>query len=253
MSEDRMLAARFAELSGDLLSVPDEAVTFDRVARKAVEVIPGCSMAGVTLRRRRGGPRTVASTDQVVNQLDALQEALGRGPCLDPAFDRHNYVVVDLDGNGGYGEWSRAATELGVHASMAVRLHTDSETLGALTLHARRPGTFDRESVDIALIFATHATEALSKARMITGLQVALESRHLIGMAQGVLAVRYGISYERAFDTLHRYSNQNNVKLRTVAQLVVDLQALPGGEEPAEPDAGPDARPGQAPVVRSDS
>ena len=76
----------------------------------------------------------------------------------------------------------------------------------------------------------------MSNARLVTGLQGALESRHLIGIAQGVLAMRYGISYERAFDVLHRYSNDTNTKLRDVAAQVLDERDLP--------NAGPDDKDG---------
>ena len=225
------MAAQFAEISGDLLGHPDEAVTFERVARRAVETIPECSMAGIMLRTRRGRVQTVAATHDIVERLDALQQALGEGPCLDAAFDRENCVVEDTANDGRYPGWSRGAHELGVHSSMAIRLHTETETLGALNLYADRSGAFDGETYDLALIFASHATQAMSKARLVSGLQSALESRHLIGMAQGVLAVRYGLSYERAFDALHRFSNDNNVKLRTVAERVVELRALPGDDQ----------------------
>ena len=79
----------------------------------------------------------------------------------------------------------------------------------------------------IALIFAAHATDTMGKARLIEGLQAALESRHAIGIAQGVLALRYGITYEQAFDVLRRYSNQSNTKLRAVAAQVLEARDLP--------------------------
>ncbi len=53
MSAARTLAAQFAELSGDLLDDPDETITFDRVVHRAVETVPGCTMAGIMLRVRR--------------------------------------------------------------------------------------------------------------------------------------------------------------------------------------------------------
>jgi hypothetical protein len=110
---------------------------------------------------------------------------------------------------------------------MAIRLHTDTHTLGALNLYSDEPGNFSGEAGDVALIYAAHATEAMSKARLVTGLRTALESRHLIGIAQGVLAVQYDISYERAFEVLHRFSNDRNRKLREVAEEVARTKALP--------------------------
>jgi GAF domain-containing protein len=227
MTEDRHLAARFAALSGDLLSAPTTEVTFATVVKSATEIVPGCVHAGITLRRRRGRAETVAATDELVERLDAVQYALGEGPCLDAAFDRENVVVGDIPADRRWPRWADEAHAAGVRSSMAIRLHDDRETLGALNLYSRDAGNFDGEAADVAVIFAAHATVAMSRSRLISGLRTALESRHLIGIAQGVLAVRYDISYERAFEVLHRYSNDRNVKLRDVAELVADIRDLP--------------------------
>lgn len=234
---DRSLAARFAELSVDLLGESDVDLTFDRVARRATEMVPACAMASVTLRARRGRAETVAATDPAAERLDALQYALGEGPCLDVAAERGNVLVADVTTEDRWPGWSDEARGVGLGAALVIRLHTDTETMGTLTLYSWRPGAFDDEAVDLALIYAAHATEAMSKARLVTGLRTALESRHTIGIAQGVLAARYGVSYERAFDVLHRFSNDNNVKLRDVAEMVARDRGLPDlPDVPTVPD-----------------
>ena len=136
-------------------------------------------------------------------------------------------IVRDVLADRRWPEWAAAAHQRGLGSAVAIRLHTAKETLGALNLFSRTRGSFDTEAVDIAAIFAVHATEAMSKARLVSGLQTAMESRHLIGIAQGILAVRYDISYEAAFDVLHRYSNDTNTKLRDVAQQLIDTRRLP--------------------------
>lgn len=228
MSDERRLSARFAELSGDLLSEPDEDLTFEAVVKRATEMIPGCSDAGITLRRRRGRTETVAATSDLVERLDAVQYALGQGPCLDAAFEHENAKVDDVTTDHRWPRWADEARTLGVGSTLAIRLHTETETLGALNLYSGRPATFNGEAEDVALVYAAHATEAMSKAKLVSGLRAALESRHVIGIAQGVLAARFDISYERAFEVLHRYSNDHNLKLRDVAQTVADERGLPG-------------------------
>lgn len=228
MTDERRLAARLAEISSDLQGAPNEDLTFDAVVRRAVEVVPGCDACSITLRRRRHRAETIAFTDPTIAELDAVQYALDQGPCLDAAFERGSVVAADLAHAPEWPLWAARARSAGIWSAMAIRLHTERETLGALNLYARTRGVFDDEAVDIAVVYAAHATDAMSKARLVTGLRAALESRHLIGMAQGVLATKYDISFERAFEVLHRYSNDSNTKLRDVAALVVESRDLPG-------------------------
>jgi AmiR/NasT family two-component response regulator len=55
----------------------------------------------------------------------------------------------------------------------------------------------------------------------ILNLKKALESRHLIGVAQGMLMHRYRISEKQAFEYLSRRSQAANVKVRDLAHCVV--------------------------------
>jgi GAF domain-containing protein len=236
VTQERRLAARFAQVSVELLGETTEDLMFEAVVRRAVEVVPGCDLASITLRKRRGRAETVAATDATAERLDAIQYSLGEGPCLDAAFERENVVVPSVATETRWPRWAGSADEHGLGSVLAVRLHTAEETLGALNLYSRTPGAFDEEAVDIAVIFSAHATEAMSKVRLVSGLQAALESRHIIGIAQGVLAARYDISYERAFEVLHRYSNDRNLKLRDVAGQVAQSRDLPDDELAKELD-----------------
>ena len=227
MDDDMRLAAYFAELSGELMSQTGD-VTFERVVHRAVEVVPGADHCGIILRKKGGKADTVAATGEVVHEVHAAQFDLGEGPCLDATFEQENCGVPDLREESRWPRWVPVALEHEVRGVVAIRLHSARETLGALNLYSRTPGALDADNVDIALIFAAHATEALSKARLVSNLQAALESRHLIGMAQGVVAARYDVPYETAFTVLQRYSNDTNTKLRDVAQMVVDARGLPG-------------------------
>ncbi|MGF9756637.1 ANTAR domain-containing protein [Microvirga sp. 0TCS3.31] len=49
-----------------------------------------------------------------------------------------------------------------------------------------------------------------------------LQSRKIIGQATGILMERYGMDADHAFAFLVRASNDGNVKLRAVAQELVD-------------------------------
>ncbi len=86
----------------------------------------------------------------------------------------------------------------------------------------------------VAVVYAVHATTALSSARRASTLQTAVSSRHVIGMAQGIAMERYGIDQHQSFELLRRLSSTTNVKLRDVATQIVETRAIPH-ERAAEP------------------
>ena len=227
MDERQRLAATFAEVSDRLLSDPSQPITFQRVVEGAVQMVPGCDDCSVTLRQRRGKVSTVASTSPAAEKVDSLQYALEEGPCLDAAYERLICVVNELAEDTQWPRWSQGAVEHGFHSVLSLRLHAGDEEIGAINLYGRDAAAFDDESIDLAIIYTAHAARALDQARVVSGLQVALESRHDIGIAQGILAMRYDLSYEEAFAVLHRYSNDRNIKLREVARRVMDERGLP--------------------------
>lgn len=83
-------------------------------------------------------------------------------------------------------------------------------------------------------LFATLAALALTVAeaheedlRRMEGLERALVTREMIGQAIGILMERERITADQAFDILRRASQRLNVKLRDVAQDLVDTGERP--------------------------
>lgn len=225
MDAEVRLAATLARFSEEIAG-SDTPVTFQRVVERAVAMVPGCDHCGLHLRRRRGRAESVAASDEVAKEADELQEALQDGPCVDAAFEQQNFVVHDLHDDGRWPSWAARATSLGIRSSLSVRLSAADVTIGALNFYGDTPGAFDGDT-DVAMIFASHAAAALSNSQLVAGLRNALDSRHTIGIAQGVLATRFDISYERAFQVLQRHSNDRNLKLRDVAEQVLRDRGLP--------------------------
>lgn len=66
----------------------------------------------------------------------------------------------------------------------------------------------------------------------ILNLKKALETRHLIGLAQGMLMRRYQLSEKQGFDYLSRRSQESNIKVRDLARTVIEELAA-DSERPA--------------------
>jgi AmiR/NasT family two-component response regulator len=75
-------------------------------------------------------------------------------------------------------------------------------------------------------VYADHAAVAVANARSESTLWQAIEARKLIGQAQGILMERFDLTDDQAFAVLRRYSQDNNVKLRDVAQRLIQTRKL---------------------------
>jgi AmiR/NasT family two-component response regulator len=112
-------------------------------------------------------------------------------------------------------------------------------TRGALNLYARYPNAFGVVDRGKGLVLAILAGVALSAAEVhdeeehrTVNLQAALVSRELIGQAEGILMERERITADQAFDILRRASQHLNIKLRDVAQSLVDSGETPNTGAP---------------------
>jgi GAF domain-containing protein len=129
--------------------------------------------------------------------------------------------------------------KLGLRSVLSIHLFTDHRVLGALNLYYQTRDDFTDDEIEVAKVVAAHASVALAKLRSERDLWRAIDSRHLIGQAQGVLMERFKISPEKSFSVLRRYSQQYNVKLHEVAGNLVRTGRLPGAalhpDEPIDP------------------
>jgi AmiR/NasT family two-component response regulator len=83
-----------------------------------------------------------------------------------------------------------------------------------------------------------NGTELEALRREITGLRAALVSRATIDQARGVLVARDKFSPDGAFDLLVRWSQDRNVKVRTIAETLVTMaQHGPDGPQ-VDPSLG---------------
>jgi GAF domain-containing protein len=210
----------FAEVALVFAEAPGFDQTVEEVARLSQEML-ACDFASVTLRRD-GALETVAATHPDVAKADALQYEFHEGPCYDAATDEGTFLSDQVGVDPRWPQWGPRAAELGLNSLLGINLEVHDQTFGALNLYARAARTFDDDDVALARIFAAHASVALAAASQVTNLKRAIDTRHVIGQAQGILMERFHVNDIAAFNVLRRLSQDRNVKLRVIAQEIVD-------------------------------
>ena len=218
-----------AELVRSLSDSTDLAATVQQLIDFAGTILH-TEHAGITMIHG-GGKRfeSVGATDDAVRELDQLQYDLREGPCVDAAIDGKPFRSTDLGHDPRWPKWGREAAARGIHSILSIDLSARGRRLGALNLYGPLRRQFDEEDVAIGSLFAYHAGFALAVARNEENLNEAINSRSLIGQAQGILMERFSIEPEQAFNVLQRFSQHSNVRLRTIAERIVATRELPGG------------------------
>ncbi|WP_162606417.1 GAF and ANTAR domain-containing protein [Jiangella asiatica] len=232
-------AARYLAVVAAQLYVQDGVVaTMDAAARRAVEAVEGSAATGVLSTSRRFRRDVAVSTTQEAERLDALQFRLGDGPSLRAVQERTAVFVRDTRGECRWPLWASVASEAGFQSMLVVPMVIEPyrAALGIYWDCHGRPG---HEELAMVSLIARHAAIAVANAHQVSTLREAVEARHRIGLAQGILMERFGLDAEQSFSILRRYSRDNNIKVNDIARAVVTTGYLPGWSA-AEPP--PDTR-----------
>ncbi|WP_421119343.1 ANTAR domain-containing protein [Aquihabitans daechungensis] len=229
----------FAQVAVALFAPESIDATLQRIVEVAEIVIEGCDAAGIFVVED-GRVVTAAATGPLVTRLHALQVESGEGPCLDAAGEETTFYAADVADDDRWPTFGPLAVEAGVRSILASSLSPDRSSV--LNLYARRPGAFGATDRAQGVLFATLARLALDSAeeraadeRRTGEFRDGLRSRALIGQAQGILMEREHITADQAFDVLRRASQRMNVKLRIVAQTLVETDTEPAREDIGDP------------------
>jgi GAF domain-containing protein len=193
----------------------------ERIAHYA-RIAVDASDSGILLVQARGRLRTAAGTSDDVDKAHMLQGELGEGPCLDAARGgAGTYVTGDATNDPRWPAWGPRVAELGYRSVVSVRLHAGDRTYGSLNAYSASPDDFTPDDVEVMEYLGAHASAAIAASMTANDLTSALETRTLIGQAQGVLMAVYDLDSEGAFQYLRRLSMDGNTRLRDVAAEVV--------------------------------
>jgi len=128
--------------------------------------IPGVDFVSITLLGADRMLRTIAASDPLAEQLDALQYELREGPCYAAVTEERFVLVNDVAACSDYPRYAARAADLGVGSQAAIQLIHNGQSAG-LNLYARRVEAFDRTTLQLAELFATQTAALLEYAEQV--------------------------------------------------------------------------------------
>jgi GAF domain-containing protein len=225
-AEHADLSARMAAAARDLQEQDNPEHTYTTATSLAVDNVDGCQGAGLIIVHRRKEIEMLAATHDDVRTCDRLQQELSEGPCLDAMWEETTITSPSLAHDQRWPTWGpKVAKDPGMNSVLSFQLFTHGDTLGALNLYSRERDAFTADDRDNGLALAAHIAIAVTAAQKIDNLNTALGSRTVIGEATGILMERYDLTSGVAFSLLARTSSEEQVKIRVLAQRLVDTRA----------------------------
>jgi GAF domain-containing protein len=230
--------------SGDALSALSQFLiaevsvgdTLRRVADITVEALPGAAFVGVTTLDERAQPTTAVCTDDQAMAIDQAQYDSGQGPCLDAWRTKSIIRIDDLaDTHAAYAEFAASCLEHGIHSTLSLPLVAGETGVGAVNVYGAERGAFTPADERLATDLAATAAVVIANTVAYWGahdltqqLTQAMQSRAVIEQAKGMLMAKAPhLTADEAFDLLRRASQRENVKLRDIAQRIVDRRTYP--------------------------
>jgi GAF domain-containing protein len=227
-AEHRDAMHAFAELALITVNTDSPERTLRRVAELAKQTLGGVEDVSLTVIDG-GQPRSVVFTGALAVDLDERQYELGFGPCLDAAKTGQTLVVDTTDADTPYREFARIAARAGVRHVVSVGMPLAQRSIGGMNIYRTTDDGFSAAFLEHAEVFAGYAAVAVNNIASYAGatneaahLRTAMASRAAIEQAKGILMARDRCSPDEAFDLLRRISQHRNVKLRDLAQTIVD-------------------------------
>lgn len=204
--------------------------TLHTVVDLSVATLPKCDFSSITLRVK-DKDTTAAASNNYTREIDQIQYETGQGPCLSALESGEPQRIARIPEETRWPAFCERAEKSGLRSSASFPLPVKGAP-GSLNLYSNSDGAFDGPSAAVAEIFGKQAAIALQNASLYSAalklgdqLNEALKTRDLIGQAKGVLMEREGITDDEAFEMLKTISQNSNVRLRDIAQRLVEERA----------------------------
>ena len=220
-----------ADLLYDLIA-PTEAATVARLAdigaaalTRAADAVLDCV---VTLRAPGRKPVTAGAPEAAV-ALTRWDQEHSHGPASE-SLD--GSVAILLNAESRDPRWPHYRQRLqaaGYRSAVSLPLEVDNGYAGAMTFFASEPNVFTPGLMSQAFVLRERASRSLSLATRVRRaseftdqLRSALSSRTTIDIACGVIMGQNKCSYDEAFAILAKASSHRNMKLRLIAESILE-------------------------------
>ncbi|MGW6731915.1 ANTAR domain-containing protein [Streptomyces sp. NPDC055013] len=230
MARERRVSEIFVEVADSLVEDFDVIDLLQRLSARCVELLD-VSAAGILLADAQGELQIIAASDEHTRLLELFALQHDQGPCVECYRSGTARANIDLMRPGTTADWPRFAArarETGYVTTHAIPLRLRNRIVGALNLFQTTPHHLGDDDIALAQALADVATIAILQQRTLeqsqvenSQLETALISRVLIEQAKGLLAERWNIPVDDAFEMFRSYARARHLRLSDLAAQII--------------------------------
>ncbi|PWI16907.1 transcriptional regulator [Streptomyces sp. Act143] len=189
------------------------------------------SAVGVMLADPSGELQVIAASDEHTRLLELFAFQHSEGPCVESHRDGLVRLNIDLGSpveTAAFARFAELAREAGFAVTHALPMHLRDNVIGALNLFDTRKQDLTVADARVAQALASVATIAILQQRTImygnqerAQLRAALSSRIVIEQTKGILAERWHVDVDDAFDALRRYARSRQLGLTGLCRQII--------------------------------
>jgi GAF domain-containing protein len=191
-------------------------------------MIADCDAAGLAAIAK-GRTWSVATSDEIVLEVDLVQYDTGEGPCLDAIHSSHVVRLDIADGRETYPHFAPGALDAGIRSVLSIPVAWDGTTVGALNLYSKREHAFQSEEArTTAEQLAGYAAETILTSPLYETSQALVEeviaglgTAEMVGAALGILCAQAGYGRPEALTDLAESARLRGETLREAAEWVL--------------------------------
>lgn len=199
---------------------------FALLAARRLSTTGSVSCAITLVRRKMSG--TLAVSDAVARHADEFQTRSREGPCLEAAETHRSVYCADTATDIRWPAYLARLDTARVRSILGVSFALEDSGRAALNLYSSHRNGFTPADIRAAEALAEAASSSLRFAVRSAALgdenhnlEAALASRRTINTAVGIIMFQNRCSQDEALAILQRASSSRNMKLRLVAERVV--------------------------------
>lgn len=196
-------------------------------------VVPDCVGMSVSIMRE-GVTFTLVATSEEIAALDAIQYLDG-GPCVEAINET---IVLETDNDTmneqGWHLFAGSTAARGIASTLSLPVLDGERVVGGFNLYASSVQAFTGLHKVVAHVLGawaggavTNADLSFSTRQTAQGASQTLRQETNVNVAAGVLAKADGLSFDEARRWLEAAAARAGVSAREIAELVIEVTALP--------------------------